>query len=117
MGFHTRFQVDARRFSKPCTSDFHLKRAFARIQIRKIAGGKMGNESSEQVLALLGELSVLKELNKKYEAAPSAAEEGAYQQRQQRQEEITREIKGLAERKKRAESTSISDAAAETPSF
>ena len=73
----------------------------------------MGSESSEQVLALLGELSVLKELNQKYEATPSAPEEEAYRQRQQRHEEITQEIKALAERKKHPESTDISDAAPE----
>jgi hypothetical protein len=73
----------------------------------------MGSESSEQVLALLGELSVLKELNQKYEASPSATEEEAHRQRQQRHEEITQEIKALAERKKHPESTDISDAAPE----
>ena len=73
----------------------------------------MGSESSEQVLALLGELSVLKELNQKYETSPSAPEEEAYRQSQQRHEEITLEIKALAERKKHPESTDISDAAPE----
>jgi hypothetical protein len=82
-------------------------------RIRKIAGSNMGSESSEQVLALLGELSVLKELNQKYEASPSATEEEAYRQRQQRHEEITQEIKALAERKKHPESAGISDAAPE----
>lgn len=77
----------------------------------------MGNESSEEVLALLSELSVLKELNRKYEAAPSTDEEEAYRHRQQRHDEITHEIKALAERKKQAESTSISDAEAEMPGF
>ena len=69
----------------------------------------MGSESSKQVMALLSELSVLNELNRNYEAAPSAPEEGAYRQRQQRHEEITQEIKALAERKKHGESASISD--------
>lgn len=77
----------------------------------------MGSEASEQVLALLNELSVLKELNRKYEASPSAAQEEAYRQRQLRHEEITQEIKTLAERKTRVETTNISDAAAETPGF
>jgi hypothetical protein len=60
----------------------------------------VGSETSEQVMALLNELSVLKELNKKYEADPNEPERAAHVQRQQRQTEITEEIKSLAERKK-----------------
>ncbi len=61
----------------------------------------MGSETSEQVMALLNELSVLKELNKKYEAAPSDPEKEGHLQRQHRETEITEEIKLLAERKKK----------------
>lgn len=60
----------------------------------------MGNETSEQVMALLNELSVLKELEKKYEADPSDPEKEGYLQRQRRKTEITEQIKSLAERKK-----------------
>jgi hypothetical protein len=64
----------------------------------------MGSEASEQVLALLNELSVLKELNREYEAQPNTPDEPAYRIRQQRHEEITRQIKALADRKKNADS-------------
>ncbi len=64
----------------------------------------MGSEASEQVLALLNELSVLKELNRQYEAHPNAPDEPDYRVRQERHEEITREIKALADQKKNAAS-------------
>ena len=62
----------------------------------------MGSETSDQVMALLNELSVLKELEKKYEADPSDRNKEGYLQGQRRKTEITEEIKSLAERKKSA---------------
>lgn len=56
----------------------------------------MGSETSEQVMALLKELAMLKELDKAYEANPTEGEHEAYRLRKQRHEEITAEIKGLA---------------------
>jgi hypothetical protein len=77
------------------------------VQKRRLAGqgGNVGSETSEQVMALLNELSALKELNKKYEGDQSGPEKESHLQRQQRQTEITEEIKTLAERKK---STAVS---------
>jgi hypothetical protein len=63
----------------------------------------VGSEASEQVMALLSELAMLKELNKKYEADPSESEREAHRQRQLRHDEITQEIKALAERTKTAD--------------
>jgi hypothetical protein len=56
----------------------------------------MGSETSEQVMVLLQELALLKELDKAYEANPTEAEHEAYRVRQRRHEEITAEIKALA---------------------
>lgn len=56
----------------------------------------MGSETSEQVMVLLKELAMLKELDKAYEANPTAGEHEAYRERQQRHQEITAEIKALA---------------------
>jgi hypothetical protein len=76
----------------------------------------MGSEASEQVLALLSELSVLTELNRKYEAQPNVSDESDYRVRQQRHEEITRQIKALADKKKNADSvTPPGTKTAETP--
>jgi len=66
----------------------------------------MGSDASEQVMALLSELAGLKELDKKYEADPVESDREAYRLRQLRLEEITQEIKSLAEQKKTAEGTS-----------
>ena len=66
----------------------------------------MGSDASEQVMALLSELAGLKELNQKYEADPVESDREAYRLRQLRLEEITQEIKSLAEQKKTAEGTS-----------
>lgn len=65
----------------------------------------MGTETSEQVLALLKELAMLKELDKSYEANPNEDEHEAYRVRQERHGEITAEIKALAEQSKDAESS------------
>jgi hypothetical protein len=63
----------------------------------------MGSETFEQVMALLKELAVLKKLDEAYEAKPTEGVHEAYRVRQQRHEEITAEIKALAERSKQAE--------------
>jgi hypothetical protein len=60
----------------------------------------MGSETSEQVMALLKEIAMLKELDKSYEASPNEAEHDAYRVRQQRHEEICAEIKALAKETK-----------------
>jgi hypothetical protein len=62
----------------------------------------MGSEESEQVLTLLKELSVLKELEKESEAGgDSDSEQGTHQLRRQ---EIAQEINALAEQKKKKSS-------------
>ena len=65
----------------------------------------MGSGTSEQVMALLKELAVLKELDKAYEANPSEDEHDAYRVRQQRHDEITAQIKALARQSNEAESS------------
>jgi uncharacterized protein YdcH (DUF465 family) len=61
----------------------------------------MSNHESEQVLSLLNELSVLKALDAEFDALPqSEPEREAHRLRQQRQQEISEEIKGLAKQKK-----------------
>jgi hypothetical protein len=61
----------------------------------------MSSSQSEQVLTLLKELSLLKELECGYEAGSKAGtEQTAHQLRQQRHREITEEIKAQAEQKK-----------------
>jgi len=68
----------------------------------------MSSSESEQVLALLQELSVLKELDKACELAPQT--ESEQRLRQQRQQEIKEEIRALAEQKKNTPSLSIETA-------
>lgn len=68
----------------------------------------MSSPESEQVLALLQELSVLKELDKACETAPQTDSEQRL--RQQRQQEIMDEIKSLAEQKKNARNQAIETA-------
>ena len=63
----------------------------------------MGSETSEQVMALLKELAMLKELDKSHEANPTEVEHEAYRVRQERHGEITAEIKALAKETKVAE--------------
>jgi len=60
----------------------------------------MGSETSEQVMALLKELAMLKELDTEYEANPTEGDYEAHRVRQQRHEEITAEIKALAKQSK-----------------
>jgi hypothetical protein len=58
----------------------------------------MGSHESEQVLTLLKELSMLKELGSGYDTDPkNESEPDAHQQRRQ---EIAEEIKALADQKK-----------------
>jgi hypothetical protein len=59
----------------------------------------MGSDKSEQVLALLKELSVLKELDSKSDGGSAADSERAAGRL--RQQEIGEEIKTLAEEKKK----------------
>lgn len=75
----------------------------------------MGSDASEQVMAVLTELAGLKELNRQYEANPIEADREAYRLRQIRLEEITQEIKSLAEQKKTAEGASAPQGRAEEP--
>ncbi|MGO8793888.1 MAG: hypothetical protein ACLQLC_03615 [Candidatus Sulfotelmatobacter sp.] len=60
----------------------------------------MGSETSEQMMALLHELSTLKELKRQSEAKPSESDREAELQQNRRREEITQEMKALAEQKK-----------------
>ena len=70
----------------------------------------MGSDKSVQVLTLLKEISVLKELDIEYQAGlKTQSEQDAHRQRQQRHQEITEEIKALAEQKKNNEQSSLSD--------
>ena len=70
----------------------------------------MGSDESVQVLTLLKEISVLKELDSEYEAGlKTQCEQDAHRQRQHRHQEIGGEIKALAEQKKNNEQSSLSD--------
>lgn len=60
----------------------------------------MSDQESDQMMALLQELSVLKELDAQFEANPTAFEREAYQARQERQRAIKLEMVALAEQKK-----------------
>ena len=61
---------------------------------------RVSNPESEQVLGLLKELSVLKELDKQFEVGPKTDTElQAYRLRQLRQKDIGEEIKAIAEGK------------------
>ncbi|MGC2446217.1 MAG: hypothetical protein WA477_01140 [Candidatus Sulfotelmatobacter sp.] len=59
----------------------------------------MSSETSDQMMALLQELAALRGLDREYEANPTEAAETDFQQRQRRQEEISREIIAVAEQK------------------
>ena len=70
----------------------------------------MGSDESVQMLTLLKEISVLKELDSEYEAGlKTQFEQDAHRQRHQRHQEIAEEIKALAERKKNDEQSSLSE--------
>jgi hypothetical protein len=60
----------------------------------------MATEESEQVMGLLKELSILKEKDIEFENMPTESGRGEHLLRQQRKEEIMKEIKALAEQKK-----------------
>jgi hypothetical protein len=61
----------------------------------------MSSHESEQVLILLNELSVLKKVDGELESLPQTdAERDAHRLRHQRQQQISEEIKVLAEQKK-----------------
>jgi len=60
----------------------------------------MATETSQQVMALLKELSMLKELDTTPESEATESEQNEHALRQQRKEEIVQEIKALAEQKK-----------------
>ncbi|MFZ0862892.1 MAG: hypothetical protein WB781_18410 [Candidatus Sulfotelmatobacter sp.] len=60
----------------------------------------MSSQESEQRLALLKELSMLKVLDTEYAGSPkTGSERDAHRQRQQRHQEIAEEIKALAAQK------------------
>ncbi len=59
----------------------------------------MSSETSDQMMALLQELAALRGLDREYKANPTEAAETDFQQRQRRQEEISREIIAVAEQK------------------
>jgi hypothetical protein len=63
----------------------------------------MGHEESDQMMALLQELSVLKEMDVAFEANPTENEREAHQFRQHRKHEIGLEMKALARHKQNAE--------------
>jgi hypothetical protein len=68
----------------------------------------MTSHESEQVLTLLKELSLLKELDARYEAGlKTESEREAHRLRQERHREITEEIKALAEQKKNDEKSRL----------
>ena len=67
-------------------------------------GSGMSSQESEQMLALLKELSLLKVLDAEYAGSPKTdLERDAHRQRQQRHREIAEEIKALAAQKQEAE--------------
>ena len=66
----------------------------------------MGREGSDQMMALLQELAMLKEANAAFEANPTESEREAYRLRQQRRGDIGLEIKALADQKKAEQSAS-----------
>jgi hypothetical protein len=60
----------------------------------------VGSEQSDQMMALLQELAILKQADVAFEDNPSESEREAYRLRQQRRNDIGLEIKALAEQKK-----------------
>jgi hypothetical protein len=63
----------------------------------------MGNHESDAMMALLQELSMLKDADGAFETNPTESERETYRLRQQRRDEIGVEMKTLAEQKKNAE--------------
>lgn len=69
----------------------------------------MSGQESEQVLILLKELSVLKQLDNEYESCSKTnPDQDAHRRRQQRHQEITEEIKALADQKQNSSERSQS---------
>jgi hypothetical protein len=64
----------------------------------------MGSEASEQMMALLQELAMLKELEKEYEANPTKSAREQHRLSRQRHDEIAREIKALGKEQEDAPS-------------
>ena len=60
----------------------------------------MSTQESDQMMALLQELSLMKEMDARFEANPTESEREAHQLRQQRKEEISEEMKALAQKRK-----------------
>jgi hypothetical protein len=76
----------------------------------------MAATESKQVLSLLQELSMLKELDGRYQTGPKTeSEQEAYLARQQRHQEIAEEIKALAVHKKSGADPSKQSASETTP--
>ena len=68
----------------------------------------MTSQESEEMLALLKELSMLKALDTEYETGnKSDDQQEAHRLRQQRHEDIGQEIKALAQQKKANQRTSL----------
>jgi len=67
----------------------------------------MGSEASDRMMTLLQELSALKQFDQGSDATPheSGKKEEEQRLRQQRHEEITEEMKALAEQKKNSGSS------------
>ena len=59
----------------------------------------MGTEASDQMMALLQELSMLKKLEEENEASSDQSDPEGRRLRQQRQQEITQQMKALAQEK------------------
>jgi hypothetical protein len=66
-----------------------------------------GNEESDQMMALLQDLSMLKEMDVAFEANPIETEREAHHPRQHRKHEIGLEMKALAEQKEERRTTGI----------
>jgi hypothetical protein len=79
-------------------------RAISTIHPHQEVGGNRGmsTHESEEVLTLLKELSMLKELDSQFESgAKTESECAAHRLRQKRHREIGEELKALAQQKKR----------------
>jgi hypothetical protein len=66
----------------------------------------MATETSDQVMALLQELSILKKADTDLKEQPTQPEREEHNLREKRKQEIVEEIKALAEQKKDDEQTS-----------
>ena len=66
----------------------------------------MSSEASGEMMTLLQELAVLKDLNKEYESHPTESGQEEHLLRQKRHEEITERIRALGEEQKNERSAS-----------